>query len=88
MGLTFAPLGALSAAELFPAELRYAGASSAYNLGGILGRFARPDDRPIAAGARRIAFVGGYIVVAAGVSFLSLITIKGPHLRAGRTSRS
>ena len=36
MGLTFAPLGALLP-ELFPVPVRYTGASSAYNLGGILG---------------------------------------------------
>ncbi len=41
MGLTFAPLGALLP-ELFPARVRYTGASSAYNLGGILGASLAP----------------------------------------------
>ena len=39
MGLTFAPLGALLP-SLFPTNVRYTGASSAYNLGGILGGIA------------------------------------------------
>ena len=41
MGLTFAPLGALLP-ELFPTEVRYTGAASAYNLGGILGASLAP----------------------------------------------
>jgi len=40
MGLTFAPLGALLP-ELFPVPVRYTGASSTYNLGGILGAPSR-----------------------------------------------
>ena len=40
MGLTFAPLGALLP-ELFPVPVRYTGAASAYNLGGILGGLVR-----------------------------------------------
>ena len=42
MGLTFAPLGALLP-ELFPVPVRYTGAASAYNLGGILGASFAPS---------------------------------------------
>ena len=42
MGLSFAPLGALLP-ELFPTEVRYTGAASAYNLGGILGASFAPS---------------------------------------------
>ena len=42
MGLTFAPLGALLP-ELFPTPVRYTGAASAYNLGGILGASFAPS---------------------------------------------
>ena len=42
MGLTFAPLGALLP-ELFPVAVRYTGAASAYNLGGILGASFAPS---------------------------------------------
>ncbi len=75
MGLTFAPLGALLP-ELFPARVRYTGASSAYNLGGILGASLAPTIAQLLLARGGIAFVGYYIVAAAGVSFLSLITIK------------
>ena len=44
MGLTFAPLGALLP-ELFPVPVRYTGAASAYNLGGILGASSRRRSR-------------------------------------------
>jgi len=75
MGLTFAPLGALLP-ELFPARVRYTGASSAYNLGGILGASLAPTIAQLLLARGGIAFVGYYIVAAAVVSFLSLITIK------------
>jgi metabolite-proton symporter len=75
MGLTFAPLGALLP-ELFPARVRYTGASSAYNLGGILGASLAPyiAQRLLTSGG--LAWVGYYIVAAAAVSFLSLLSIR------------
>lgn len=75
MGLTFAPLGAMLP-ELFPARARYTGASSAYNLGGILGASLAPylAQRLLEAGG--LAWVGYYIVVAAAISFLSLLAIR------------
>ncbi len=55
MGLTFAPLGALLP-ELFPTEVRYTGAASAYNLGGILGASLAPSLAQVleAEGRRRL----------------------------------
>jgi len=41
MGLTFSPMGALLP-ELFPANIRYTGAGTAYNLGGIIGASFAP----------------------------------------------
>ena len=75
MGLTFAPLGALLP-ELFPAHVRYTGASSAYNLGGILGASLAPylAQQLLARGG--LAWVGYYIVAAAAISFLSLLGMK------------
>ena len=75
MGLTFAPLGALLP-ELFPARVRYTGASSAYNLGGILGASLAPylAQRLLELGG--LAWVGYYIVAAAAISFLSLLAMK------------
>jgi MFS family permease len=75
MGLTFAPLGALLP-ELFPTRVRYTGASSAYNLGGILGASLAPTLAQLLLARGGIAWVGYYIVAAAAVSLLSLITIK------------
>lgn len=41
MGLGFAPIGALLP-SLFPAEVRYTGASATYNIGGLLGASLAP----------------------------------------------
>jgi metabolite-proton symporter len=75
MGLTFAPLGALLP-ELFPARVRYTGASSAYNLGGILGASLAPTIAQLLLARGGIAWVGYYIVAAAAVSFASLLSVK------------
>jgi len=75
MGLTFAPLGALLP-ELFPARVRYTGASSAYNLGGILGASLAPTIAQLLLTRGGIAWVGYYIVAAAAVSFASLLTVR------------
>ena len=75
MGLTFAPLGALLP-ELFPARVRYTGASSAYNLGGILGASLAPAVAQLLLARGGVAWVGYYIVAAAAVSFASLLTVK------------
>jgi metabolite-proton symporter len=75
MGLTFAPLGALLP-ELFPARVRYTGASSAYNLGGILGASLAPTVAQLLLARGGLAWVGYYIVAAAAVSFLSLLSVK------------
>jgi len=75
MGLTFAPLGALLP-ELFPTRVRYTGASSAYNLGGILGASLAPYLAQLLLARGGLAWVGYYIVAAAAVSFLSLLSVK------------
>ena len=75
MGLTFAPLGALLP-ELFPARVRYTGASSAYNLGGILGASLAPTIAQLLLARGGVAWVGYYIVAAAAVSFASLVSVK------------
>ncbi len=84
MGLTFAPLGALLP-ELFPARVRYTGASSAYNLGGILGASLAPYLAQLLLERGGLAAVGYYIVAAAAISFLSLVSMKETgRLGAGR----
>ena len=75
MGLTFAPLGALLP-ELFPAEVAYTGASVAYSLGGILGASLAPSLAQALLQWGGLPYVGYYIVAAALLSLVSLLTVK------------
>ena len=75
MGACFAPMGALLP-ELFPARVRYTGAGAAYNLGGILGASFAPfiAQKLVAYGG--LAFVGGYISVAAAISLGAVLLMR------------
>ena len=75
MGATFAPMGALLP-ELFPSELRYTGAGTAYNLGGIIGASFAPyiAQRLVTEGG--LAWVGGYVSLAAAISFCAVLMIR------------
>ncbi len=75
IGLTFAPLGALLP-ELFPTEVRYTGAASAYNLGGILGASVAPSLAQVLEQAGGVAWVGYYIAVAAAISFVAVLSMR------------
>lgn len=75
MGLTFAPLGALLP-ELFPTAVAYTGASSAYNLGGILGASLAPYLAQLLLERGGLTWVGYYLSIAAAISFLSVLTMK------------
>lgn len=75
MGLTFAPLGALLPA-LFPTRVRYTGASSAYNLGGILGASLAPYLAKRLQEFGGLPYVGYYITAAAVISFLAVLSIR------------
>ena len=75
MGLTFAPLGALLP-ELFPVSVRYTGAASAYNLGGILGASFAPSLAQILEARGGVAWVGYYIAVAGLISFLAILSMR------------
>jgi metabolite-proton symporter len=75
MGLTFAPLGALLP-ELFPTAVAYTGASSAYNLGGILGASLAPYLAQRLLDAGGLAWVGYYVSLAAAISFLSVLSMR------------
>ncbi len=75
MGATFAPMGALLP-ELFPSQLRYTGAGTAYNLGGIIGASFAPyiAQRLVTEGG--LAWVGGYISLAASISLIAVYLIR------------
>jgi metabolite-proton symporter len=75
MGLTFAPLGALLP-ELFPVNVGYTGASSAYNLGGIIGASFAPTLAKVLLDQGGLAFVGYYITAAAVISFLAVLSMR------------
>ena len=74
MGLVFAPMGAFLPA-LFPANVRYTGASMAYNLGGILGGSFAPFAAQLLLTHGGLARVGLYITGAGVLSFVALLAI-------------
>jgi MFS family permease len=78
MGATFAPMGALLP-ELFPSELRYTGAGTAYNLGGILGASFAPYLAQRLVNEGGLAWVGGYVSLAAGISLIAVYLIPETH---------
>ena len=75
MGATFSPMGALLP-ELFPAHLRYTGAGTAYNLGGIIGASFAPyiAQRLVTEGG--LAWVGAYVSVAALISLVAVYLMR------------
>ncbi len=75
MGLVFAPMGAFLPA-LFPANVRYTGASMVYNLGGILGGSFAPFAAQMLLTHGGLAWVGLYISGAGVLSFIALIAIS------------
>lgn len=75
MGATFAPMGALLP-ELFPTSVRYTGAGAAYNLGGILGASLAPYLAQQLVQHGGLAWVGGYISVAAAISVLAVFMMR------------
>ncbi|PTB20756.1 MFS transporter [Trinickia symbiotica] len=75
MGVTFAPMGALLP-ELFPTRVRYTGAGVAYNLGGILGASVAPYIATMLAARGGLAWVGGYVSVAAAISLFAVLLMR------------
>ncbi len=71
MGFTYGPLGAWLPG-LFPARVRYTGASIAFNAGGILGGGIAPILAQALADQGGLPYVGLYLSTAALVSFIAL----------------
>jgi MFS family permease len=76
VGFTYGPLGTLLA-ELFPAEVRYTGASLTFNFAGILGASLAPYVATWLATNYGLAYVGYYLTAAALLSLLALLAIGG-----------
>ena len=75
MGASFGPLGALMSG-LFPVEVRYTGASLAFNMSGILGAALAPYVATTLATQFGLQFVGYYLSVMAAISFFALLMIR------------
>jgi MFS family permease len=75
MGFVYGPLGAFLP-DLFPARVRYTGASTAFNVGGILGGGLAPMAAQYLADKGGLAPVGGYLAVAAALSLAGLLALK------------
>ena len=83
MGFTYGPLGT-ALAELFPTEVRYTGASLTFNLGGIVGASLAPYIAIWLASHHGLAYVGGYLSVAAVLTFFALLAIRADDIGGGR----
>lgn len=72
MGFTYAPLGTFLS-ELFPVEVRYTGASVAFNLAGIIGASLAPYIATSLAIGHGLEAVGLYLAAMAAVSLTALL---------------
>jgi MFS family permease len=75
MGLVYGPLGAFLP-SLFPARVRYTGASVTFNVGGIIGGGLTPMAAQWLAERGGLGLVGLYLSGAALVSFLALLALR------------
>lgn len=72
MGLTYGPIGT-ALAGIFPAKVRYTGASLAFTMAGILGASLTPYLATTLAQSYGLAYVGYYLTFAAGLTLLALL---------------
>ena len=75
MGLTYGPLGAWLP-SLFPARVRYSGASVAFNLAGILGGGLAPLIAQRLSDSAGLGAVGAYLALCSGLSLLGLLALR------------
>ena len=80
MGFVYGPLGAWLP-RLFPAQVRYTGASMAFNLGGILGGALTPIIAEALVMRGGLALVGLYLSAAALVSMVALLALRATSRR-------
>jgi metabolite-proton symporter len=74
MGMTYGPLGTMLS-ELFPAAVRYTGASLTFNFAGILGASLAPYAATWLATNLGLHYVGYYLSIAALISLVALLMI-------------
>jgi len=75
MGFVYGPLGAFLPG-LFPARVRYTGASMAFNIGGIIGGGLAPIVAQALADAGGLFYVGLYLAAAATISLIALWPLR------------
>jgi len=75
MGFVYGPLGGWLP-SLFPARVRYTGASVAFNVGGILGGALAPIVAQALADRGGLPWVGGYLAVAGIISLVGLLPLR------------
>jgi metabolite-proton symporter len=79
MGFVYGPLGAWLPG-LFPARVRYTGASMAFNMGGILGGGLAPIIAQALADRGGLVPVGWYLAAAAAASLVAVFSLRAaPH---------
>ena len=76
MGFVYGPLGAWLPG-LFPARVRYTGASIAFNVGGIIGGGMTPLIAEALVGRGGLSLVGGYLSAACALSLAALFLLRG-----------
>jgi len=75
MGLTYGPLGT-ALAEIFPASVRYTGASLCFTLAGILGASLTPYLATTLAKNYGLPYVGYYLSIAAAITLVALLAAR------------
>jgi metabolite-proton symporter len=75
MGLTYGPIGT-ALAGIFPASVRYTGASLSFTLAGILGASLTPALATKLATSYGLNYVGYYLSFAAAITFLALLAAR------------
>ncbi|MBL0744136.1 MFS transporter [Chryseolinea lacunae] len=75
MGLNYGPVGT-ALAEIFPAEVRYTGASLCFTLAGILGASLTPYLATTLATSYGLSYVGYYLSFGAAISIAALLASR------------
>ncbi|MCS0632319.1 MHS family MFS transporter [Telluria mixta] len=86
IGLTYGPLGTLLS-EMFPAEVRYTGASLTFNLAGILGASLAPYVATWLATNYGLQTVGWYLSAASLISLVALLLAAPAPQSTAATAR-